>query len=749
MRISFTKPAGWLRRSLYLLCLLQLLGMTAAGYGAAAAPALSQAAAEPPENSADFSDTVFEDERFALSVDTETATFLLEDRRSGCFYASSPADRADDPIAKGAARVKLGAVLLITYLDTETRQTYEANCITDSVNKGGFSMRRMKRGVEFCFRFPELGITVPLQIQIIDDCLSVKIPVKKIVEDGKNRLFGVSPVPCFGAGGPADQGYLLVPDGCGGLIYFNNGKTYAGDYNEEVYGADLSDAVEKQGAPRETVHLAAFGLKKNNAAFLGVIHQAQAHASVHASVSGVGNQYNHVYASFALRKQGDYSFDEGWKGTRSFTVYQESASQLDAMEVRYYFPDKPDYTGMAAAYRRYLTAEKGVSASAETQRPLLTVLGAVSETENLIGIPYTKDRAVTTWAEAQTIAAELADTAVFDVRYTAWSKQDIRGTLPDRAAPAACLGTKKELAAFKALLEEKGLGFYPEVAPFHYSRQSFPFQKHFNAVKGVSGALAQLTVFKRSTGYADSRRPVSFYIRPTLLFACLQKLRGSLDTLSLSDTAVKGTDSLNLSDFSEDVPTERFATQTLVGEGLQLLRGSGRLMLSDPNDSWFVYASRIADVPTSTDRIQLIDEDIPFYQLALSGLIPLSSDPINQSPSPEKALYTALATGTAPQYLIGMNVQETGLARTSLDYAIGADYTANKAMVQKGLALYAELSEKLGTVLTDYRRPAEGVLCAQYERGVFIVNLGDTVYTGQGFQLQPGEYIIAEGEKLA
>lgn len=750
MRMNSIKKAGWIRRGLCLLCALLLPGMTGVVHVFAEPMSVTPLAlAEPPVNSGDFTDVVFENERYALLVDTNTATFLLEDRQQGQWYASNPADRADDPIAKGAARVKLGAVLFITYLDTTTQQIYEANCVVGSVNKGGFTMRRMKLGAEFSFQFPELGITVPMQIQIIDDSLSIKIPVKKIVEEGTNRLFSVSVAPYFGAGGTEDQGYLMIPDGCGGLVYFNNGKTYAGDYNEAVYGPDLSDVVDKQGALRETVHLATFGLKKNESAFLAVVNQGQAQASLHASVAGVGNSYNYAYASFELRKQGDYSFDEGWKGTRSFTVYQEDGSTLETMEVRYYFPDEPNYTGMAAAYRQHLIVEKGLTASAEEQRPLLTMLGAVTKTKNLIGIPYTKEYAITTWAQAETIVTELADDAAFDVRYTAWTKQDIRGMLLNRATPASSLGSKKDLAALQATLEAEGVGFYPEVTPWSYQKENYLFQKHFNAVKGISGTIAQQQIFKRSTGSVDNSRSVSFWIQPKKLSEYLAKLKKSLDKLSMQTLAVGGTDKLNMSDFAGNALTERWETQQLVGEGLDVLRGSGRLLMSDPNDAWFVYAARIADVPTSTDKIQLVDEEIPFYQLALSGLIPLSSDPINQSPSPEEALYVALATGTAPQYLVGMDVQGSELAHTPLEYAIGADYTANKEKIRNGLMLYTELTEKLGTVLVDYRNLANGVMCAQYERGVFVVNIGDMAYTGNGYSLQPGEYTIQEGGTVA
>lgn len=221
------------------------------------------------------------------------------------------------------------------------------------------------------------------------------------------------------------------------------------------------------------------------APWLAVLAQGQAHASIHAAVGGVSDSYNHAYASFALRKQGEYSFDEGYKGTRSFTVYQEQAPSLSAVEIRYYFPDEPSYVGMAAMYRQHLTKETKLEASDKAQRPLITILGAAAKKKNVIGIPYTKKYAVTTLRQAQDIVAELLKGGVgFDVRYTAWTEQDIGGRLPNGAKLTGVLGSRKDFEALADALAEQGSGFYPEVSPWSYSRQSYPVSEKLQHGQG-------------------------------------------------------------------------------------------------------------------------------------------------------------------------------------------------------------------------------------------------------------------------
>ena len=85
---------------------------------------------------------------------------------------------------------------------------------------------------------------------------------------------------------------MLVPDGSGALIRFNNGKGRMAEYTQDIYGRDGAIAMKAQGPVVQTAALPVFGIQKNGQAFLAVIQEGDARARLHANVSGVTSEYN-------------------------------------------------------------------------------------------------------------------------------------------------------------------------------------------------------------------------------------------------------------------------------------------------------------------------------------------------------------------------------------------------------------------------------------------------------------------------
>ena len=69
---------------------------------------------------------------------------------------------------------------------------------------------------------------------------TVCVKTKEIKETGTNRILKISVLPYFGAASANDSGYMIVPDGSGAIINFNNGKYNAAPYSKRFYGGDGS-----------------------------------------------------------------------------------------------------------------------------------------------------------------------------------------------------------------------------------------------------------------------------------------------------------------------------------------------------------------------------------------------------------------------------------------------------------------------------------------------------------------------------
>ena len=70
-----------------------------------------------------------------------------------------------------------------------------------------------------------LGFTVTLEWHLGEDNVEAKLPVSAIEERGGGKVYRIQLLPYMAAAGSDENGYMVVPNGSGSLIRFNNGKT--------------------------------------------------------------------------------------------------------------------------------------------------------------------------------------------------------------------------------------------------------------------------------------------------------------------------------------------------------------------------------------------------------------------------------------------------------------------------------------------------------------------------------------------
>ncbi|HIU67816.1 MAG TPA: hypothetical protein IAC64_10040, partial [Candidatus Caccomorpha excrementavium] len=72
------------------------------------------------------------------------------------------------------------------------------------------------------------------------DDLIVEIPYDEIQYREEYPIYYLTVLPYFGAGGTQEDGFLLVPEGGGSVIRFNNGRVAQNSYYANVYGWDMA-----------------------------------------------------------------------------------------------------------------------------------------------------------------------------------------------------------------------------------------------------------------------------------------------------------------------------------------------------------------------------------------------------------------------------------------------------------------------------------------------------------------------------
>ncbi|HBG00014.1 MAG TPA: hypothetical protein DDW87_00365, partial [Firmicutes bacterium] len=156
--------------------------------------------------------------------------------------------------------------------------------------------------------------TLAVEYRLDGDNLVVRVPwegitfPQNILSPNNQRvtypLVTVDVLPYFGAAHSGEDGYIFVPDGCGALIYLNNGKVDASPYAGVIYGSDHGLAAPALNLVRgQQTYLPVFGIKKGEQALFAIIEQGDAMTQVNADISGRQISYNVVYPQFRTMAQ--------------------------------------------------------------------------------------------------------------------------------------------------------------------------------------------------------------------------------------------------------------------------------------------------------------------------------------------------------------------------------------------------------------------------------------------------------------
>ena len=141
------------------------------------------------------------------------------------------------------------------------------------------------------------AFNISMIYKLTGNTLTVTIPFSEISYRLKYPITQVSVLPYFGAAGPEEEGYLLIPEGSGSIINFNNGKTKQNGYYADVYGWDY--ATERKAVITETrAAYPVFGISYADSSVLSIINKGAEYAGITAEIAGKLSSYNYVRTDY-------------------------------------------------------------------------------------------------------------------------------------------------------------------------------------------------------------------------------------------------------------------------------------------------------------------------------------------------------------------------------------------------------------------------------------------------------------------
>ncbi|MCL2697668.1 MAG: DUF5696 domain-containing protein [Oscillospiraceae bacterium] len=594
-----------------------------------------------------------------------------------------------------------------------------------------------------------ISFVVPLEYRLDGDSLVVSIPTGQIKEKGGGRLARIQLLRSFGAGGEDEEGYLMVPNGSGSIIYFNNGKTFADDYMQYVYNLDPLMQEYIVLGNSETARVPYFGIQRTGESPQGILAEIQSGdtlADITASISGKLNSYNYVFPSFTLRGAISLAMFGATGNEAELPVVELNFADVD-IRVRYSFlaDGHEGYSGMARYARGQLT-ERGML-TPQTESPgddipfYMSLLGSTIGQKRVLSVGYFGQFTMTTFAQATEISDMLAANGITNqvINFQGWFNRGFYHDVPDRIRLINSLGSKGELESLSQRVESRGGKFFLDVAFQQVSFASRRFTWQIETSRYYGGGMVAIKGINCPDCYSNVAA-LGYIERLHCLVS--PKFLGRYVDDFLKDFGKYNVTGLSLRDLGDDLHSDRKRTEIINREEARdiIVDSFGRLagavdslMISGGNMYSFEFGTDFINVPVSHNAIYIVDEEIPFYQMLLSGSANYAGTAFNlNSAFNEQATIARLIEFGASPHFVFTAENSSELKYTGKNHVHAATF-ANWS--DTAIRVYTEVNAVLklvsGAAITEHEVLPGGRRRVTYDNGVVIEIDGNDVSVGR------------------
>lgn len=160
-------------------------------------------------------------------------------------------------------------------------------------------------------------------------------------------------------------------------------------------------------------------------------------------------------------------------------------------------------------------------------------------------------------------------------------------------------------------------------------------------------------------------------------------------------------------------------------------------------------ATNVFCLPSGSSGYYLVDETIPFYQIVLHGLVPYSSEVINQTGDETRSILQAVEYGAGFAYR-WMYAENKSLQTVYFEEAYSLNYASGINDAIKAYNRYnSELGHTAGLMIVGHARLAEDVAMTRYEDGTVVyVNYSGSDYVHEGVTIPARDYTVVKGGRV-
>ena len=679
-------------------------------------------------------ESVAENDNLELLFQPSTTQLIVKDKRTGAQWRSNPEDASEDAIAFGQNKTLVQSLLNIDYVNDQSN-FYTMNSFQGSVQNNTYTYSYEGNGVTVNWMFGDSGLEIPCYFGIEGDRFVARILTDQIIQHGSLQVSKVSLLPFFGAGSLEDEGYMVVPDGSGALINFNNQKQAYLSYFQTVYGRDLALNVQSSTLVTQDATMPIFGIRRNSDAMLAVITKGEYQAEVHAEVARKLTSNNSVYSSAVFIQSENNTLLPNSNDEEVITMLSPQQMPSPYYEVTYFFLEKESgYSEMASRYQRYLAEEKGMQTAGESQKDMnLTFLGGVEVRKTFLGIPYRTVEPLTPYKQLQDTVLALKDATNSSIQISMikLEKDGNQSKIPTKLTYEGALGGESGYKRMTAAFTEAGIPFYPVYDPVTMSSTGNGYNT-MKVSRNVSRNTSPQYTYLLTSGARDGSLSPDYLISPGYVEDIVDKLLSSAEKKNVVNLGLTGITGKVYSDFRKDSTSRNQAGDYWESALKKASDSTDKLMAAGAYAYAFPYVDVITDVPVYSSQYDVEDASIPFYEIVMSGYASLYGKPLNLSGNTQEMLLRSIEYGVSPSFLL-MTAEGEALLDTDLDYNYSVAYGSWEDEINDILASFRELEGTFGQRITGHRQLSDNLYATTYEDGTVIyVNYGKEAVTAEG-----------------
>lgn len=552
-----------------------------------------------------------------------------------------------------------------------------------------------------------------------------------------------------------EEGFMVVPDGSGAVINFNNDKGYSNYavYERPIYGLDKTHVPRFRPESTETLMMGMYGFIDitNQKGVLAIVEDGAANTLIHADVPRTSNKNNNINFKSNFRFNEVVRVGTGWD-EKGFTKWNQHFPDIDYSYVfEFLSPDRLSYSGLAEQYREYLINKYDLAEIDSSNQTMvnLNMLGAFEKYDVTLGVRYKKSEALTSFVQTQNILEKLINQGINNINlsYTAWTKDGLEPETRKNIKVSKVLGGQKELNNLMAFLDENDIAFYPEGFFATNKGYDLSFGKMKYTTKGIGRNYAEHYPHNLATLLADKTLSPTYFISPRFYESLTKMNLPSYNKYNFNNIMVNDLGNLRVGDYSGSARITTDEGRLYQLSALNILNDNfEKLMLKSPFDYAFPYAKNAINVPVTSSLYGIFDYSIPFYQLVVSGLFDYSSVSINANYEKGMQWNLLKAIETGSNLYFDLSYQDSKvLLETDYTYYFYTYY-------ENWMSIIVEMAKTLDSIgihggrLVEHQVLANNVAKVKYSNGLEIIvntSIVDYKHT-DGKVVQSNTYMVLE-----